>query len=83
MGERISDEITRIATSAVRRATAIPTVKMMLPPAVYSVSSMCGKIQRLLYEICCEESALPPEEQRRRRADVKMAIRSLISLVDV
>ena len=61
--------LSRTATSAARRATAIPTVRNDGCHLLFIQCPACAeKFKGCCSEICCEESALPPDEQRRRRA---------------
>ena len=76
--------LSRTATSAVRRATAIPTVKMMA--AIYCLFSV--QYVRKNTKVVVVRFAAKKARYRQRNSDavgqdVKMAIRSLISLVDV
>ncbi len=85
MGERISDEIiARIATSAARRATAIPTVKMMAATCcLFSVQYARKNTKVVVVRFAAKKARYRQKNSDAVGQDVKMAIRSLISLVDV
>ena len=81
MGERISDEI---ATSAARRATAIPTVKMMAATCcLFSVQYARKNTKVVVVRFAAKKARYRQKNSDAVGQDVKMAIRSLISLVDV
>ena len=84
MGERISDEIIAHCHQCGAPCDSHTNCKNDGCHLLFIQCPACAeKYKGCCSEICCEESALPPEEQRRVGQDVKMAIRSLISLVDV
>ena len=84
MGERISDEIIAHCTSAARRATAIPTVKMMAATCcLFSVQYARKNTKVVVVRFAAKKARYRQKNSDAVGQDVKMAIRSLISLVDV
>ncbi len=86
MGERISDEIIAHCHQCGALYDSHTNCKKMMAATCFFIQCpVCAeKYKGCCSEICCEESTLPPEEQSDAVGqDVKMAIRSLISLVDV
>ena len=84
MGERISDEIIAHCHRAVRRATAIPTVKMMAAICcLFSVQYVRKNTKVVVVRFAAKKARYRQRNSDAVGQDVKMAIRSLISLVDV
>ena len=76
--------LSRIATSAVRRATAIPTVKMMAATCcLFSVQYARKNTKVVVVRFAAKKARYRLKNSDAVGQDVKMAIRSLISLVDV
>ena len=76
--------LSRIATSAVRRATAIPTVKMMAATCcLFSVQYARKNTKVVVVRFAAKKARYRQKNSDAVGQDVKMAIRSLISLVDV
>lgn len=76
--------LSRIATSAVRRATAIPTVKMMAATCfLFSVQYVRKNTKVVVVRFAAKKARYRLKNSDAVGQDVKMAIRSLISLVDV
>lgn len=76
--------LSRIATSAVRRATAIPTVKMMAATCcLFSVQYVRKNTKVVVVKFAAKKARYRQKNSDAVGQDVKMAIRSLISLVDV
>ena len=74
----------RTATSAVRRATAIPTVKMMVAICcLFSVQYVRKNTKVVVVRFAAKKARYRQMNSDAVGQDVKMAIRSLISLVDV
>ena len=76
--------LSRTATSAVRRATAIPTVKMMAAICcLFSVQYVRKNTKVVVVRFAAKKARYRQRNSDAVGQDVKMAIRSLISLVDV
>ena len=76
--------LSRIATSAARRATAIPTVKMMAATCcLFSVQYARKNTKVVVVRFAAKKARYRQKNSDAVGQDVKMAIRSLISLVDV
>ena len=76
--------LSRTATSAVRRATAIPTVKMMAAICcLFSVQYVRKNTKVVVVRFAAKKARYRQKNSDAVGQDVKMAIRSLISLVDV
>lgn len=76
--------LSRTATSAVRRATAIPTVKMMAAICcLFSVQYVRKNTKVVVVRFAAKKARYRQMNSDVVGQDVKMAIRSLISLVDV